>query len=51
MPYYAHAALGCGLEKSLSEQYGRSMGAAWARLCMFESNVAALYKLNGKDTI
>jgi hypothetical protein len=37
----------CGLEKSLSEWHGHSM--AWHDMC--ESNMAALCKSNGKDTI
>jgi hypothetical protein len=31
--------------------HGRAMGAAWARHGMCESNTAALFKSNGKDTI
>jgi hypothetical protein len=46
---HAHAALCLGLEKSLSERHGRGM--AWALHGMCESNTAALYKSNGKDTI
>jgi hypothetical protein len=49
MPCHAHAALCCGLEKSLSERHGHDM--AWARHGMCESNMAALCKSNGKDTI
>jgi hypothetical protein len=44
-----HAALCRGLEKLLSERHGRGM--ALARHGMCESNTAALYKSNGKDTI
>jgi hypothetical protein len=41
MPCYAHAALCCSLEKSLSERHCHGM-------C--ESNTAALCKSNGKYT-
>jgi hypothetical protein len=49
MPCHAHAALCRGLEKSLSERHG--CGMARARHGMCESNMAALCKSNGKDTI
>jgi hypothetical protein len=49
MPCNAHAVLCHGREKSLSEQHGRGM--AQARHGMCESNMAALCKSNGKDTI
>jgi hypothetical protein len=35
--------------KALAEQHGR--GTAWERHGMCESNTAALFKSNGKDTI
>jgi hypothetical protein len=47
--YHAHAALCRGLKKSLSERHGH--GTARARYGMCESNMAALSKSNGKDTI
>jgi hypothetical protein len=46
--FHAHAALCHGLEKSPSERHGRGM-AGHGMDC--ESNVAAQYKSNGKDTI
>jgi hypothetical protein len=46
---HAYAALCRGLEKSLSELYGRGMARARHGMC--ESNTAALCKLNGKDTM
>jgi hypothetical protein len=49
MPCHAHAALCRGLEKSLSERHGRGMAQAQHGMC--ESNMAALCKSNGKDTI
>jgi hypothetical protein len=48
MPRHAHTALYRGLKLLLSERHGREM--AWARQ-MCESNMAALCKSNGKDTI
>jgi hypothetical protein len=49
MPNHAHAALCSGLEKSLSENYGRGMARARHGMC--ESKTAALGKSNGKDTV
>jgi hypothetical protein len=46
---HAHAALCCGVEKSLSERHGRGM--ARARHGMYDSNMAVLCKSNEKDTI
>jgi len=40
-----------GLEKSLSEQHGRSTVGARHGHGMGESNTAALFKSDGKDTI
>jgi hypothetical protein len=44
-----HAALCRGLEKSLSERHGRGMAWTWRGVC--ESNMAALCKSSGKDSI
>jgi hypothetical protein len=50
MPIHTcHATLCRGLEKSFSERHGHGM--AQARHGMCESNMAALCKSNGKDTI
>jgi hypothetical protein len=47
-PCRARTTLCSGLERSLSERYGR--GKAWARHGICESKTAVLCKSNGKDT-
>jgi hypothetical protein len=49
MPCHAHAAQCRGIEKLLSEGHGRGM--AWMQLGIYESNMVALCKSNGKGTI
>jgi hypothetical protein len=49
MPCHVHAALCCGLEKSLSEWHGHGM--ALARCGIWELNMVALCKSNGKDSL
>jgi hypothetical protein len=46
---HAHGVLCRDLEKLLSEWHGRDMARVWHGTC--ESNMAALCKSNGKDTI
>jgi hypothetical protein len=46
---HAMPMLRCGFEKSLSEWHGRGMARVRHGTC--ESNMAALCKSNGKDTI
>jgi hypothetical protein len=49
IPCHAHAALCHGLEKLLSEWHGHGMAQAGHGMC--ESNMPALSKSNGKDTL
>jgi hypothetical protein len=49
MPCHAQATPCHGLEKPFSERHGRGMAQARNGIC--ESNMAALFKANGKDTI
>jgi hypothetical protein len=48
-PYRAHAALCCGLKKSLSERRGCGMARALHGMC--ESNTAVLGETNEKDNL